>query len=53
MPSGPAPDDGSDWPVCLLAPVYDDVVAIVRDALAEYSEDSITCWAERPAISTG
>jgi L-fuconolactonase len=30
---------GSDWPVCLLAARYDDVVALVRDALAEYSED--------------
>ena len=30
---------GSDWPVCLLAAHYDDVVALVRDALAEYSED--------------
>ena len=30
---------GSDWPVCLLAARYDDVVALVRDALAEYSTD--------------
>jgi L-fuconolactonase len=30
---------GTDWPVCLLAARYDDVVALVRDALAEYSED--------------
>lgn len=30
---------GSDWPVCLLAARYDDVVALVRDALAEYSND--------------
>jgi L-fuconolactonase len=30
---------GSDWPVCLLAARYDDVVALVRDALAEYSAD--------------
>jgi L-fuconolactonase len=30
---------GSDWPVCLLAARYDDVVALVRDALAEYSPD--------------
>ena len=30
---------GSDWPVCLLAARYDDVVALVRDALAEYSDD--------------
>jgi L-fuconolactonase len=30
---------GSDWPVCLLAARYDDVVALVRDALAEYSKD--------------
>jgi L-fuconolactonase len=30
---------GSDWPVCLLAARYDDVVSLVRDALAEYSED--------------
>ena len=29
---------GSDWPVCLLAARYDEVVALVRDALAEYSE---------------
>jgi L-fuconolactonase len=30
---------GTDWPVCLLAARYDDVVTLVRDALAEYSED--------------
>jgi L-fuconolactonase len=30
---------GTDWPVCLLAARYDVVVALVRDALAEYSED--------------
>lgn len=30
---------GSDWPVCLVAGRYDDVVALVRDALAEYSDD--------------
>jgi L-fuconolactonase len=30
---------GSDWPVCLLAARYDAVVALVRDALAEFSED--------------
>lgn len=30
---------GSDWPVCLLAARYDEVIALVRDALDEYSED--------------
>ena len=30
---------GSDWPVCLLAASYADVIALVRDALGEYSAD--------------
>ena len=30
---------GSDWPVCLVAASYADVVALVEDAVAEYSTD--------------
>ena len=30
---------GSDWPVCTLAASYGDVLALVRDAIAEYSDD--------------
>jgi L-fuconolactonase len=30
---------GSDWPVCLVAAPYADVVALVEDAVAEYSSD--------------
>jgi L-fuconolactonase len=30
---------GSDWPVCLVAATYADVVALVEDAVAEYSID--------------
>ena len=30
---------GSDWPVCLVAASYADVIGLVRDAIAEYSAD--------------
>jgi L-fuconolactonase len=30
---------GSDWPVCLVAASYDDVVSLARDAINEYSVD--------------
>lgn len=30
---------GSDWPVCLVAATYADVVALVEDALDDYSSD--------------
>ena len=30
---------GSDWPVCTVAASYEQVVALVRDAIAEYSDD--------------
>ena len=30
---------GSDWPVCTVAASYDRVLALVRDAIAEYSAD--------------
>jgi L-fuconolactonase len=30
---------GSDWPVCLVAASYGDVIALVRDAITEYSAD--------------
>ena len=30
---------GSDWPVCTLAASYAEVVALVRDAVADYSPD--------------
>jgi L-fuconolactonase len=30
---------GSDWPVCLAAASYRDVIGLVRDAIGEYSED--------------
>jgi L-fuconolactonase len=30
---------GSDWPVCTVAASYGDVMRVVLDALAEYSED--------------
>jgi L-fuconolactonase len=30
---------GSDWPVCTVAANYDQVAALVRDAIAEYSAD--------------
>jgi L-fuconolactonase len=30
---------GSDWPVCLLAASYADVVGLIEDAVAEYSAD--------------
>ena len=29
---------GSDWPVCLVAASYADVIGLVTDAIAEYSE---------------
>jgi L-fuconolactonase len=30
---------GSDWPVCTVAASYEQVVALVREAIAEYSAD--------------
>ena len=30
---------GSDWPVCLVAASYADVIGLVRDAIGEYSND--------------
>ena len=30
---------GSDWPVCTVAATYAQVVALVRDAIAQYSAD--------------
>jgi L-fuconolactonase len=30
---------GSDWPVCLVAASYGDVIGLVRDALGEYSAE--------------
>jgi L-fuconolactonase len=30
---------GSDWPVCLVAASYAEVIGLVRDALGEYSAD--------------
>lgn len=30
---------GSDWPVCTVAASYDQVVTLVRDAIADYSAD--------------
>jgi L-fucono-1,5-lactonase len=30
---------GSDWPVCLVAATYGDVIGLVRDAIGEYSVD--------------
>lgn len=30
---------GSDWPVCLVAAPYKDVIALVSDAIADYSTD--------------
>jgi L-fuconolactonase len=30
---------GSDWPVCLVAASYVDVVALVRSGIGEYSAD--------------
>ena len=30
---------GSDWPVCLVAASYGEVIALVRDAIGEYSAD--------------
>ncbi len=30
---------GSDWPVCLVAAAYRDTIAIITDAIAEYSAD--------------
>ena len=30
---------GSDWPVCLVAASYGDVIGMVREAIAEYSAD--------------
>ena len=30
---------GSDWPVCLVAASYGDVIGLVREAIGEYSED--------------
>lgn len=30
---------GSDWPVCLVAASYRDVIDLVRDAIGEYSSD--------------
>jgi L-fuconolactonase len=30
---------GSDWPVCLVAASYADVLGLVRDAIGEYSSD--------------
>jgi L-fuconolactonase len=38
---------GSDWPVCLVAATYGDVIALVRDAIGEYSID------ERDQILSG
>ena len=38
---------GSDWPVCLLAAPYADVIEMVRDAIGEYSKD------EREQILSG
>ena len=38
---------GSDWPVCLVAASYDDVVSLARDAINEYSVD------EREQILSG
>jgi L-fuconolactonase len=38
---------GSDWPVCLAAASYGDVIALVRDAIDEYSLD------EREQILSG
>jgi L-fuconolactonase len=30
---------GSDWPVCTLAATYAETIALVVDALTEYSAD--------------
>jgi L-fuconolactonase len=30
---------GSDWPVCVVAASYQDVIALVTDAVADYSDD--------------
>ncbi len=30
---------GSDWPVCTVAGTYEEVLALVRDAIGEYSAD--------------
>jgi L-fucono-1,5-lactonase len=30
---------GSDWPVCLVAASYGDVIGLVREAISEYSTD--------------
>ena len=30
---------GSDWPVCLAAASYGEVIGLVRDAIGEYSDD--------------
>ena len=30
---------GSDWPVCIVAASYAQVIALVRDAIGEYSAD--------------
>jgi L-fuconolactonase len=30
---------GSDWPVCLVAATYGDVIGLVKDAIGEYSVD--------------
>jgi L-fuconolactonase len=30
---------GSDWPVCTLAASYAQVLALVREAIGEYSPD--------------
>lgn len=38
---------GSDWPVCLIAASYGDVIGLVRDAIGEYSID------EREQILSG
>ena len=38
---------GSDWPVCLLAATYGDVIDLVREAIDEYSVD------ERAQILSG
>jgi L-fuconolactonase len=38
---------GSDWPVCLVAATYGDVMGLVRDAIGEYSVD------ERAQILSG
>jgi len=38
---------GSDWPVCLVAATYGDVIGLVHEAISEYSDD------EREQILSG